>query len=248
MFFEPAGDLFFRLCTRQAVNNWRVDCDAFAGESNCRHVCCGLNDNDNRQTELFCKFQVAIIVSRDTADRAGPIPKQHVISDPDWNLLVGRRIDRVGPGKHAGFFFGQIGTFELALARSSFAILAHRRPLFFGNNSIDEGMFRREHQESTAIKRIRSRSEDAKLVAGMAAGIIDAHYREIDFRALAPANPIALKQFDSLGPIKFVEFIDQALRIGRDTQHPLSHRSSNDREAANFALSVNDFFVGKNCS
>src|SRR2546430_10078573 len=128
------------------------------------------------------------------------------------------------------------------------SILAHRRPLFFGNNSIDEGMFRREHQESTAIKRVRARSEDAKLVAGMAAGIIDAHYREIDFRALAPANPIALKQFDSLGPIKFVEFIDQALRIGRDAQHPLSHRSSNDREAANFALSVNDFFVGKNCS
>ena len=77
-------------------------------------------------------------------------------------------------------------------------------------------MFRREYQERAAIKGIRPRSEDANFVAATATRIIDAGYREIDFCAFASANPIALKQFNSLGPIKFVQFIEQPLRIGGD--------------------------------
>ena len=71
---------------------------------------------------------------------------------------------------------------------------------------------------------------------------------EIDFRAFAPANPIALKQFDSLGPIQFFEIVEQSLSIGSDAQHPLPHWPSNHRESTNFALSIHDFFVGQNCA
>jgi len=71
---------------------------------------------------------------------------------------------------------------------------------------------------------------------------------EIDFRTFASANPIALKQFDSFGPIQFIEVIEQSLRIGSDAQHPLPHWSSNNREFANFTFSIHDFFVGQNCA
>src|SRR5262245_12056614 len=97
-------------------------------------------------------------------------------------------------------------------------------------------MFGREHQESTAVKRVGSGSENPNL-------LICILNLEVDFRAYASANPIALEQFDSFGPIKAVEFIEQSLRISGNAQHPLSHWSSNNRKTANLAFSIYNLLV-----
>src|SRR6516165_3657643 len=102
-------------------------------------------------------------------------------------------------------------------------------------------MFRREHQKCTAVKRVGSGSENANL-------LIHVLNFEIDFRAYASADPVALEQFDSFGPIKSCEFVEQSLRIRSDTQHPLPHRSSYDREAANFAFSSHNFLICQDCA
>src|SRR5215831_11622904 len=102
-------------------------------------------------------------------------------------------------------------------------------------------MFRREHQKCTAVKRVGSGSENANL-------LIHVLNFEIDFRAYASADPVALEQFDSFGPIKSREFVEQSLRIRSDTQHPLPHRSSYDREAANFAFSIYNLLVRQDCA
>ena len=93
------------MSARQAVDDRRVNGDAFARESKCRLISGWLNNNDNRQIEFFREFQVAFIVRRHATYRAGAVAKQHVISDPDWNLFVGRRINCVRASKHAGFYF-----------------------------------------------------------------------------------------------------------------------------------------------
>src|SRR5436190_24398123 len=100
-------------------------------------------------------------------------------------------------------------------------------------------MFGRENKECPTVERVGTRSKNANLFIAF----VDF---EIDLRAFAAADPIALKQFDSFGPIKFVEPIKQSLRIRRDAQHPLTHRPSNNRESANFTFSVHDFLVGQN--
>src|SRR5690242_8657793 len=97
-------------------------------------------------------------------------------------------------------------------------------------------MFRREHQKCTAVKRVGSGSENANL-------LIHVLNFEIDLRAFASADPVALEQFDSFGPIKSREFVEQSFRIRSDTQHPLPHRSSYDREAANLAFSIHNLLV-----
>src|SRR4029434_3127764 len=102
-------------------------------------------------------------------------------------------------------------------------------------------MFRSEHQECTAVKRVGTRSENANL-------LIRVLNLEVDFRTFASADPVALEQFDSFGPIKSREFVEQSLRICSDTQHPLPHRSSHNREAANFAFSVNNLLVRQDCA
>src|SRR6267378_7454727 len=97
-------------------------------------------------------------------------------------------------------------------------------------------MFRREHQECPAIKRVRSRSENANLLLYIL-------NLKIDLRPLASANPVTLEQFDSRWPIEFVESLEQSLRKSSDTQHPLPHWSSHNRKAANLAFSVYNLLV-----
>src|SRR5512133_2956961 len=105
-------------------------------------------------------------------------------------------------------------------------------------------MFRREHQECAAVNRVGSRSENANFGAGITAP----GYSKIDLRALASANPVALEQFDSFGPIQFVESLEQSLRKSSDTQHPLPHRSSHNRKAANLAFSIYNLFIRQDCA
>src|SRR5215510_16586119 len=102
-------------------------------------------------------------------------------------------------------------------------------------------MFRREHQECTAVKRVGTCCENANFLVAF----VDL---EVDFRAFASADPVALEQFDSFGPIKPVEFIEQSLRIRGYTQHPLPHRSSHNREAANFAFAIYNLLVRQDCA
>src|SRR6478735_9509645 len=102
-------------------------------------------------------------------------------------------------------------------------------------------MFRREHQECTAVKRVGSRCENANLLVYIL-------NLKIDLRPLASANPVTLEQFDSRWPIQFVESVKQSLRKGSDTQHPLPHRPSHNRKAANLAFSVYNLLVCQNCA
>src|SRR4030095_6150175 len=102
-------------------------------------------------------------------------------------------------------------------------------------------MFRREHQKCTAVKRVGSGSENANL-------LIHVLNFEIDLRAFASADPVALEQFDSFWPIKSREFVEQSLRVRSNTQQPLPHWSTYDREPANFAFPIHNFLVSQDCA
>ena len=101
-------------------------------------------------------------------------------------------------------------------------------------------MLGREHHVSRTIERVWPRGKDMDFLL-----VVDL---ELDLRAFASTDPVALQQFDSLRPIESVEFIEQALRISGDAQHPLPHRSLKDWETADVAFSVDHLFVGQNGS
>ena len=73
----------------------------------------------NRQVELLREFEIALVVRGHGHDRAGAVAHQHVVGDPDRDLLVVHRIDRVGAGEDAGLLLRQFGPLEIALARRS---------------------------------------------------------------------------------------------------------------------------------
>src|ERR1051325_5251874 len=68
---------------------------------------------------------------------------------------------------------------------------------------------------------------------------------ENDFCSDASSNPIALKKFYRFGPIQSFEVVNQSLCVCCNSQHPLPHRPPFHWEAANFALAVDDFFIGE---
>src|SRR5690242_18124243 len=100
-------------------------------------------------------------------------------------------------------------------------------------------MLRREHHVSRAIECVWPRSEHANL--RIVIGDL-----EIDLGAFASTDPIALKQFDSFGPIKPFQFVDQPLGKSRDSQHPLPHRPAHNWKSADFAFSIHDLLVREN--
>src|SRR5215475_11279595 len=102
-------------------------------------------------------------------------------------------------------------------------------------------MFRREHQECTTVKRVGSRSENTN-------PLIHVLNLEIDLRALASANPVTLEQFDSFRPIQALKFVEQSLRVCSDAQHPLTHWSSHNREAANLTFSIYNLLICQDCA
>ena len=74
------------------------------------------------QVELLCEFEVALVVSGNGHDGAGSVADEHVVGDPDWNAGRGDWVNRVGAREYAGFFFGEVGSFEVAFAGGGFDV------------------------------------------------------------------------------------------------------------------------------
>ena len=175
---------------------------------------------------------------RNRHDRTSPVAEEHVISDPDGNPFVVQRIARVGADEDAGLLFREIGPFQLRLARRALTVFAYCRPLLLSHDAIDERMFGRENHVSRAIDCVGSRSKNADR-------FVRAFDTKRDLRAFASPDPVALQQFDSVRPIEAIEFLLEPIGKGGDPQHPLTHRPPDHWKSADFAFSVDDFFVGQ---
>ena len=58
------------------------------------------HDRLDRQAELLRKLVVALIVCWYRHDRPRAVPGEHVVGDPNRNLLAVDRVDRKGAGRH----------------------------------------------------------------------------------------------------------------------------------------------------
>ena len=92
--FEPLADSFFRFRRAQAVEKFRINHSTIIADVADRFdIIRRLNYFLDRQLELVRKFQVTLIVTRNSHDCAGPVTGEHVVGDPDRNALLVHRID-----------------------------------------------------------------------------------------------------------------------------------------------------------
>ncbi len=61
------------------------------------------------QAKAAGELEVALVVGRHGHDRARAVASQHIVGDPDRDLLAGGRIDGVSAGKDAGLFAYVLG-------------------------------------------------------------------------------------------------------------------------------------------
>ena len=203
-----------------------------------------LDDLNDRQVELGGELEIARVMRRHGHDCAGAVAGEHVVGNPDGNLLAVDRIDGVSAGEHAGFFLRQFGAFQIGFfGNFGFVIFAIASLLFRRGDLINELVFRRQHHVSRAKQRVGPRGEHADSGIGNRQSAIG--NRKIHFRAFAAANPVPLHFLERIAPVNRVEVVQQFLGVGGDAEHPLAHRLADDGKAADFALAVHDFFVGQ---
>ena len=101
-------------------------------------------------------------------------------------------------------------------------------------------MLGRQHHVRGAEQRVGARGEDADLAPGDRRRLVN-----VDLRALAAADPVALHGHRRLGPVERRQILEQAVGVARDAQHPLPHVLALDGDAAALAAPLADLLVGE---
>ena len=118
-------------------------------------------------------------------------------------------------------------------------IVSHGLTPGIGGDLIDQRVLGGQHHVGGAEQRIGPRGEHTNDVVGVLHG-------EVNHRALAAADPVALHQLDRLGPVHDVEVRQQAIGERGDAEHPLPERALVHRVVAAIGASfVGDFLVGQ---
>ena len=131
-------------------------------------------------------------------DRARAVAGEHVVGDPDWNLLAVYRVDRKRAGSDAALLFcgGEAINFSLALRRLD--VGGHGGTLLWRGDGCYELMLWCEHHEGCAVERVRARGEDAQLLAAR----VMRRWRngEVDLGTLGATDPVCLHRANRLWP------------------------------------------------
>ena len=151
------------------------------------------------------EFEVSNVVSRNRHDGSSPVTDQHVISDPNWNLLLADWVDCIAARKHAGFGSLVILSITITLARRRLAIIVNRFFLIGRRQTLNEWMFRRDYHVGRSKQSVRaSRIDPEHVIIWLARkparcsirlpllNLVFATDKEVNFRAGTAADPIAL--------------------------------------------------------
>ena len=179
-----------------------------------RHVA-PLDQGNDRQVEMFGKGVVAAIVSRYRHDGTRTVTGQYIVAHVDRNMFVVQRVDGIGTRKHTrhaavhqalafGAVFDALEVFVDSLFLLGSYHLLHI--LAFGS----------QYHEGNPEYRIGTRREDGKLY-------VRVYYLELHLGTLRTAYPVLLRLFQRVGPVEFVESVEQTLGISRYPEAPLAH-------------------------
>ncbi|MNC01555.1 hypothetical protein D3C75_489060 [compost metagenome] len=139
LFFQPSNHLRNRFFILESIQEIRIDMRPISGISLFFNVA-ALNDFHDIQAELFSKFPVASIVTRNCHNCSRSVTSKHIICNPDWRLRTIHRINCICACEDTALLFRQIRTLQIALTRSFFTIFCHSSTLCFSCNHINKLM------------------------------------------------------------------------------------------------------------
>ena len=198
-----------------------------------------LNGN-NWQLVFASKVEVALIAAWHGHDCAGSVAHQDVVGNPHRYLAASYGVGCKCSGEHASFLARVVLSVDVLQCSGCFAVSLHRVALIFGSQRVNQRMLWREHHEGCAEQCVGAGSEHFDWPSSRC---------KLHSRTGRPANPIALHQFQRVGPVQAVKVVVQAVGVFGDAHHPLTHVALEHGVVANVAAAFcRYFFVGKNCS
>ncbi len=87
---------------------------------------------------------ITFIMCRNGHDRTSAVAHEDVIGDPDRDLRVVDRIDRIGAGEDAGLALGEVGALEVGFIRDFGFVLGDGVALRGRGDRVDERVLGRE--------------------------------------------------------------------------------------------------------
>ena len=114
-FIEPLGDFILGFPRRQPGEKAGVDRGSIVREANRLFPFGRLDDQFDREIEFCGERQIALVMRRNSHNRARSVGGQNVVGDPNGNALVVDGIDGIRAREHAGLILGEFGAFEIAL-------------------------------------------------------------------------------------------------------------------------------------
>ena len=239
---EPVDGSALGRDNRQAVEEPRIDLEAVTDVGLARPIGWTLHRLDDRQPLLRGELPVTLILAGNRHDRTGAVAHQDVVGDEERDLCVVERVDHRRHEAQAAL--GAIGgqTLDLGLARDLGAERGDGRSLsVVGDELIHQRMLGGQHRVGHAEHGVRPRGEDAHGEPGTAG------HGQIELRAFAPADPVALHRHDALGPAgQPITPRQQLISVGGDLEEPAFDLARRHLAVAAPAPAVFHLLVGEN--
>ena len=221
---ERLDDLALRLVRRATVERPGVDQPAVV-----------VDHGDDRQLEALRELAVTFVVGRHRHDRAGAVLHQHVVGDPDRDLLAGHGVRRVPPGEDARLLalLALLGGARAGDARVRTHLLGAGQAL---GQLVDERRLGRDHEEGRTEERVRPGGEHRDVE-------LELVHPEENLGALGATDPVRLDLLRPLRPVDRRQIVEQRVGVGRDLEEPLRHVADLDDRVAAPTPAVDDVLV-----
>ena len=177
-----------------------------------------LENFNNREVELLCKFPVAVIVGRYSHNCTCSVRNQNVICNPDWNEFSVYRVYCIASAEYTGFIFCKVCTFKIRLLCSFFLIFLYSLCLLRSCDCRNDFVFRRNNHVSCTKQSITASCVNCKLIICRLSVFIG--YCEYNFGTCRFSNPVVLHCLYTFRPIKFIKVVIQAVCIFSNFQNP----------------------------
>ena len=129
---------------------------------------------------------VALIVRGDGHDGAGAVAGEHIVGDPDGDLLAVHRIDRGEAERHAGLLLGEVRALQIAFGVACLPVSLHGIALCGGGDLLDQRMLRRQHQIGGSKEGVGAGGEDRDALRKSIEG-------EADLGSFTAPDPVPLE-------------------------------------------------------
>ncbi|MCY1217936.1 hypothetical protein D9M72_298670 [compost metagenome] len=210
-------------------------------------VACGGADHSlDRQVVLVGEGEVALVVGRHGHHGAFAVVHQHVVGDPDGQLVAGQRVlDEQRSGQALLLLGGDVGLGDAAALAFvdeglQFGCLVGRQ-LLHGEGG--QRVLGGDGDVGGAQQGVRTGGEDLQRTFLADAGLVKG---EADFHAAGFADPVALHGLDLFGPaVQVVEAAQEFIRVGGDLEVVHRDLALLHQRAGAPAATVDDLLVGE---